>query len=37
MSELHVLMMSYVQIGVVILLGAMLVAFVLSSGMEGVI
>ena len=37
MSDLHVLMMSYVQIGVVILLGALLVAFVLSSGLQRVI
>lgn len=37
MSEMHTLMMSYVQIGVVILLGAMLVAFVLSSGLQRVI
>ena len=37
MSQLHELMRSYVQIGVVILLGAMLVAFVLATGLQRVI
>ncbi len=37
MSQLHERVMSYVKIGVVILLGAMLVAFVLSSRLQRVI
>jgi signal transduction histidine kinase/CheY-like chemotaxis protein len=37
MSELHALIMSYVEIGAAILLGAMLVAFVLSSQLQRVI
>jgi signal transduction histidine kinase/CheY-like chemotaxis protein len=37
MSELHALVMSYVEIGAAILLGAMLVAFVLSSQLQRVI
>ena len=37
MSEMHALVMSYVKIGATILLGAMLVAFVLSSRLQQVI
>jgi len=37
MSELHPLVMSYLQIGAVILLGALLVAFVLSSMLQRMI